>query len=625
MTKGRHSGRLTVILHADVADSTGLVQRDELLAHDGFQLAFHCFEDVIKKYGGSVLELRGDAVIAVFDRASDAVSSALAFQQFNSTHAAASYDSLKPALRIGVAMGEVVIADNTVTGAGVVLAQRVEQLADPGGICITSAIHEALPRRMPFGFDNLGDQDLKGFEDAVRVFKVGLRSGETIPGPQASSSPGLRITWPTAVVSIIIVLGFMAVLAYYLQINSLQQEQVAPYSAEKPVVAVLPFENMSGDPQQDYFSNGITEDIITDLSQLNGLAVIARNSSFNFGNTTATVQEISEKLGAQYLLQGSIRKDGNNIRINAQLVNADSGQQMWASRYDRELTDIFAIQDEITGKVVSELSVQLTGNERRQLAQKSTNNFDAYDLFLQGQIAGATFSKEGLSEAANLYRRAIELDARFARAYGALAIQLTRQVLFSYTDNPAQTRERSLELALKGASMNPDSPQVQWALGYVYLYREEFDNAIAALERAISLSPSYADGYAMLALIRNNLGQAEEAIRLLQKGMELNPFYSWDYLYNLGRAHYTLGNYQLAADFLEQALQRNPSPRGTRLFLIATYVQLGRQDDAEWEVIQLEMSSPETTLSQLRQVYVIKDDELFGRLLGDLEDAGLAE
>jgi len=173
--------------------------------------------------------------------------------------------------------------------------------------------------------------------------------------------------------------------------------------------------------------------------------------------------------------------------------------------------------------------------------------------------------------------------------------------------------------------MNPDSPQVQWALGYVYLYREEFDNAIAALERAISLSPSYADGYAMLALIRNNLGQAEEAIRLLQKGMELNPFYSWDYLYNLGRAHYTLGNYQLAADFLEQALQRNPSPRGTRLFLIATYVQLGRQDDAEWEVIQLEMSSPETTLSQLRQVYVIKDDELFGRLLGDLEDAGLAE
>jgi len=625
MTKGRHSGRLTVILHADVADSTGLVQKDELLAHDEFQLAFHRFEDTIKKYGGRVLELRGDAVIAEFDRASDAVSSALAFQQATANQTAAPDDSLKPTLRIGVAMGEVVIADNTVTGAGVVLAQRVEQLADPGGVCITSAIHEALPRRLPFDFDNLGDQDLKGFEDTVRVFRVMLRSGEAIPAPQAISGPGLRVSWPTAVLAIVLTLTFIAGLAYFLKTNGLQQEQVSREPGEKPIVAVLPFENMSGDPQQEYFSDGISEDIITDLSQLNGLGVIARNSSFNFRNTTATVQEIAEKLGAQYLLLGSVRKDGNNIRINAQLVNADSGHQMWASRYDRELTDMFAVQDEITGKVVSELSVQLTGNERRQLAYNSTNNFDAYDLFLQGQIAGATFSNEGVSEAVNLFRRAIEFDPGFARAYGALAIQLTRQVLFGYTDKPEQTRALALEMVLSGVSLNPDSPQVQWALGYVYLYREEFEKAIAALERAVSLSPSYADGYAMLALIKNNLGQAEEAIRLLEKGMELNPFYSWDYLYNLGRAHYTLGNYQQAAGFLEQALQRNASPRAPRMFLIATYVQLGRQDDAEWEVMQLEISSPETTLSQLRQVYVIKDDELFQRLLDDLEAAGLAE
>jgi len=613
-------------LHADVADSTGLVQRDELLAHDEFQLAFHRFEDAIKKYGGRVLELRGDAIIAEFDRASDAVSSALAFQQINSAHASVPNDSLKPALRIGIAMGEVVIADNTVTGAGVVLAQRVEQLADPGGVCITSAIHEALPRRMPFDFDNLGDKELKGFEDTTRVFRVELRSGETIPAPQAGpTNPGLRVPWPTVVVAIVLVLGLIAGLVYYLKIDSPQQQQVSLDSGEKPIVAVLPFENMSGDPQQEYFSDGISEDIITDLSQLNGLAVIARNSSFNFRNTAATVQEIGEKLGAQYLLLGSVRKDGNNIRINAQLVNAASGHQMWASRYDRELTDVFALQDEITGNVVSELSIQLTGRERKQLAQNSTNNFDAYDLFLQGQITGATFSKEGVSEAVNLFRRVIELDPGFARAYGALAIQLTRQVLFGYTEKPAQTRALALEMVLSGVSLNPDSPQVQWALGYVYLYQEEFDKAIAALERAVSLSPSYADGYAMLALIKNSLGQAEEAIRLLEKGIELNPYYSWDYLYNLGRAHYALGNYQQAAEFLEQALQRNASPRAPRMFLIASYVRLGRQDDAEWEVMQLEISSPETTLSQLRQVYIIKDDELFKRLLDDLEAAGLAE
>jgi len=307
------------------------------------------------------------------------------------------------------------------------------------------------------------------------------------------------------------------------------------------------------------------------------------------------------------------------------IPDVDSGHQIWASRYDSELTDTFAVQDEITGNVVSELSIRITGSECRQLARNSTNNLDACGRFLQAQIAGVTYSKEGISEAANLYRRAIELDPGCARAYGALAVQLTRQVLFGFTDSPAQTRARSLELALTGASINTDSPQVQWALGYVYMYREEIDNAVVALQRAVSLSPSCADGYAMLALIRNNLGQAEEAIQLLEKGMVLNPFYSWDYLYNLGRAHYALGNYQQAADFLEQAMQRNPSPRSTRLFLIATYMHLGRQDDAEWEVTQLEKSSPETTLSQLRQVYVIKDDELFERLLNDLEDAGLAE
>jgi adenylate cyclase len=528
-------------------------------------------------------------------------------------------------LRIGIAMGEVVIADNTVTGAGVVLAQRVENLADPGGVCITSAIHEALPRRMPFEFDNLGDQDLKGFEDSVRVFKVGLRSEESIPAPQAVSRTGLRVPWPTAVLAIVLVLGLMVGFTYYFKIDRQQQQQMPRESGEKPVVAVLPFENMSGDPQQEYFSDGISEDIITDLSQLNGLAVIARNSSFKFRNAAATVQEIGEQLGARYLLLGSVRKDENQIRINVRLVKAESGHQMWANRYDRELTDMFALQDEITGKVVSELSVQLTGTERRQLTQNSTNNFDAYDLFLQAQIVGASFSKEGVSDAVNLYRRAIELDPGYARAYGALAIQLTRQVFLGYTDKPVQVRERSLELALKGASINPDSPHVQWALGYVYMFRNDFDNSIAALERAISLSPSYADGYAMLALVRNNLGQAEEAIRLLKKGMELNPFYSWDYLYNLGRAHYTLGNYEEAADSLEQALQRNASARAPRLYLIATYVRLDRQDEAEWEVMQLEILNPETTLSQLRQVFAIKDDNLLQNLLDDLEKAGLAE
>jgi TolB-like protein/Tfp pilus assembly protein PilF len=522
-------------------------------------------------------------------------------------------------------LGEVVIADKTVTGAGVVLAQRIEQLADPGGICITSAIHEALPRRMPFDFQNLGDQALKGFEEPVRVFRVELRSGENIPEPEAGSgSPGSGRARMTLFAATAILLAILLGLFFFLEDGLLPDEPIAAGTDEKPVVAVLPFKNIGADPQ-DYFSDGISEDIITDLSQLSGLAVIARNSSFKFRNPTETIEEISAKLGAKYLVQGSVRKDGKQIRISAQLVDGSSGHELWANRYDRELTDTFEVQDEITRRVVSELSVEINGDEQRQLDYKATGNFDAYDLFLLAQKAGATFSKEGISEAVNLYRKAIELDPDYARAYGALAVLLTREVTYDFADNPVQSRARSLELALKAVSINPESPQVQWALGFVYMYRDEFDNATAALERALTLSPSYADGYALLALIRNNLGQAEEAIRLLEKGMELNPFYSWDYLYNLGQAHYTLGNYQQAAGFLEQALQRNASPRAARLFLVASYVELGRQDDAEWEIVQLETSNPETTLSQLRQVLVIRDQTLMERLLGDLRSAGLAE
>ncbi len=622
MAQNRRQGKLTVILHADVAGSTGLVQRDELQAHDRFQQAFHRLGDCIRKYGGGVLELRGDALLAEFYRASDAVSAALAFQRDNQSEADADDTGLSPKFRIGIAMGEVVVADHTVTGAGVVLAQRIEQLAEPGGINITSAIHESLPRRLPFDFDNLGDQALKGFDEPVRVFRLRLRAGETVPNPQAGRvSAAIRVPLPTMIVAASLLLALALGLVFLPKTD----DSPSPGLAEaKPVIAVLPLKNTS-EGGQDYFADGVTEDIITDLSQLNGLAVIARNSSFRFRDSTETAQEICARLNANYLVQGSVRKSGNQIRISAQLVDGKTGHELWADRYDRELTDMFELQDEITRRVIAALSIEISGDEQRQLDYQATGSFDAYDLFLLGQTAGVNFTREGVTEAENYYRRAIELDPEYARAYGALAVQLTREVFLGYADNPAQTRARALEMALKGVSINPELPQVQWALGYVYLYRDEFDNAIAALERAITLSPSYADGYGLLALVNNNLGQAEEAIRLLEKGMELNPYYSWDYLYNLGRAYYTLGDYQRSAELLEQALQRNAAPPAPRIYLIASYVQLGRQEEAEWEVMQMEMSYPETTLSQMRREFVIKDVALLERLFSDLATAGIPE
>jgi len=629
MDKDQLSRKLAVILHADVVGSTALVQQNEALAHERIKGAFDRFSEIISSYSGITRELRGDALLAEFDRASDAVSAALAFQISNRDFNSTLKDDIQPSLRIGVSLGEVIVADNTITGAGVVLAQRVEQLADPDGLCITAALHEALPRHMPFELDDLGEQVLKGFDDPVHVYRVSITSGQSIPPPEQNYkiSPSSR-RWQV-VTSAIVALVIAILLSYFFAPweHGTQKAQVdtAVTLVDKLSIAVLPFDNMSDDPNTDYFSDGISEDIITDLSQLKNLAVIARNSSFTYRNTSTKVQDIGKDLGAKYLLEGSVRKAGNRVRITAQLIDTVNGHHLWAERFDRDLTEIFVLQDEITEKIVSALSIQLSGDEQQQLAKNATNNFEAYDYFLQAQILSARFTKEDLIEAAQIYRNVIELDPGFARAYGALAIALTRQVVLGYSDSPAETKERSLEMAHKAVAINPDSPQAQWALGYVYMYRNQFDNAIKALKRSVSLSPSYADGYAMLALINNNLGHAEEAIRLINKGMKLNPYYSWDYLYNLGRAYYALGEYQKATEHLQQALERNAAPRAARLFLIASLVQLERLEDSEWEVMQLEISNPEVTLSHLNNVLVIADTELLNRLIDDLRSAGMAE
>jgi adenylate cyclase len=483
---------------------------------------------------------------------------------------------------------------------------------------------------MPFELDDLGEQVLKGFDDPVHVYKVSVSSGQSIPPPEqnykVSPSPSKWRAVTSAVVALVVVIALIFWFVPWKpgMEKALVDDTAAPL-AGKPSIAVLPFDNMSNDPNQEYFSDGISEDIITDLSQLKNLAVIARNSSFTYRDKSAKAQDIGKDLGVKYLLEGSVRKAGDRIRITVQLIDTSNGHHLWAERFDRELTDMFALQDEITERIVSALSVQLSVDEKQQLANNATKSFEAYDLFRQAQITGASFTKDGYAQAAETYRRAISVDPQFARAYGALAVVLTRLVNAGYSDVPAEMKERSLELARKAVSINPNSPQAQWSLGYVNLYRRQLNEAVTALERAISLSPSYADGYALLALIKNDMGQAEEAIRLIEKGMYLNPHYSWDYLYNLGRANYALGRYERAVEYLEQALDRNQFPGQPRLFLLASFVQLGQQDDAEWEVAQLEMSHPEFTLSHLQTIFPMTDKELLEKFVSDLKAAGLPE
>jgi TolB-like protein/Flp pilus assembly protein TadD len=483
---------------------------------------------------------------------------------------------------------------------------------------------------MPFDQKNLGDQKLKGFEESVRVYTVELKEDTELPEPTtlAGSEKSLTNRWLKITSTIALTVG-VGLLAWFQpwapKYDPSSEVELGLSLPDNPSLAVLPFSNMSDDPSQIYFSDGISEDIITGLSQLKNLIVISRNSSFTFRNTSAKVQDIGKDLGAKYLLEGSVRKSGTQIRITAQLIDTNSGHQLWAEKYDRELTDIFAVQDEITERIVSILSIQLSGDEQQQISNSATKSFDAYDLFLQARISSSSRTEQGMTQAAEILRQAISVDPGFARAYGALAVALTRLANAGYSDSPAEMKERSLELAIRADAMNPNSPQVQWSLGFIYLYRNQFEEAVEALERAISLSPSYADAYALLALIKNEMGLAEEAIRLIEKGMNLNPHYSWDYLYNLGRANYALGRYERAVEYLQQALERNEVVGQSRLFLAASFVQLGQLDDAEWEVEQVQMAFPAFTLSHLRTIFPITDRELLEKFVTDLTAAGLPE
>ena len=399
-----------------------------------------------------------------------------------------------------------------------------------------------------------------------------------------------------------------------------------PASPEKPpTIIVLPFENISGNEQHDTFADGITEDIITDLSGLSNLKVIASNTSFALKGRKVSPLEIAKEIKVDYVLQGSIRRQRDAIRVNARLVDARSGYQKWAERFDRQVTEVFAVQDEVTGAILEALSLNLSQHEKAHLVKRATNNLAAYGHFQEGQRLSKINTPETNRQAQAEYRKAIELDPGYGRAYGALGYTMAYSYRRAWTENPVLTLDRALVLARKGVELDDTIPQTYWSLGYVQLMRKEFVAAEATLSEALAISPNYADGYGLLALIKNGRGDPKAAISLVKKGMELNPYYTWDYPYNLGRAYYALGDADRAIDLLEKARARNENAMPIRLHLAASYVRAGRQDDAEWEVEEIRSLNPKETLSQLRKAHPVEDSETLSMLLQDLRAAGLPE
>jgi adenylate cyclase len=385
---------------------------------------------------------------------------------------------------------------------------------------------------------------------------------------------------------------------------------------------VLPFANMSSDPEQEYFSDGITEDLITDLSKLSGLFVISRNSVFLYKGKAVKPEQVGQELGVQYVLEGSIRKANSRVRITAQLIDATTGHHVWAERYDRDLQDIFAVQDEVTRKIVAAFEVKLTEGEQQRLGRASTGNLEAYDYYLQGLKCHALTTEEANTEARQMFEKAIQLDPQFAVAYVYLGWTYFEEWVLGWNQN-AEMLEHAFTWARRALALDEALSDGHRLLGIIQLWKKNYEQAIAEVEQAITLNPNGADGYAALGDVLNWDGRPKEAIELIEKAVRLNPQYPTWYVWDLGHAYYLAGRYEEALATLKRVLIRNPNFMPAHAYLCTIYTELGRAEEAEAEGTEFRRLAPHLTLDELRRRLPYKDPTRLERILDVARKAGL--
>jgi TolB-like protein/DNA-binding winged helix-turn-helix (wHTH) protein len=404
--------------------------------------------------------------------------------------------------------------------------------------------------------------------------------------------------------------------------------QIQEETASQDVVyslAVMPFESLGDDPVQLNLADGLTEDLITDFSRLSNMLVISGTSTNHYRGKDISPQTLAEELGVDFILKGNVRRIGDKIRVNAQLIDAKNGYNRWAERYDKGVEEIFAVQNDVTNSILTAFDLKPPSQEMERVDRAATSNLLAYDYFLEGQRLSKIQTKESHEEARVAYRKAIDADPGYGRAYGALAYLMSVSYRRGWTDTPTETIDRAVQLGKQGVELDDTIPQTYWSLGFAYLMKRDFEKAEQALQDAIRIAPSYADGYGLLALIKNNQGEPEKAIEYIRKGMRLNPFFTWDYYFNLGRAYYTMGRYEEAIEYLLKAKERNENVIQIRLILAASYVNVNRMDEAEWEVEEVQFLNPTETLTHTRQTMPMTNLAYLDKFISDLRKAGLPE
>ena len=572
------SRRLAAILAADIAGYSALMGSDEartvrdLKGHQAVVLP------MVGEFGGRVIDTAGDGILAEFPSVLNAVECAVVIQRKMVERNAAIEPERRMEFRIGINLGDVIYDGDRIFGDGVNVAARLEGIAEPGGICVSGKVHEEIRAKIGLPYEDLGDKQLKNIAEPVRVY--GIRLG----GAPRRAGPALP---------------------------------------DKPSIAVLPFQNMSGDPEQEYFSDGMTEDLITDLSKVSGLFVIARNSSFAYKGRSVKVQEIGRDLGVRFVLEGSVRKAGNRVRITAQLIDAGSGGHLWAERFDRDLTDIFSTQDEVVEKIVGALAVKLTQGEVQRLRRRATANVQAYETWLRARELLSRSTRDAIAQAKVMYRRAIEIDASFAPPQAGLSLAVIAEYVSDWAEDPAEALNEAERWSRRACELDDQEPLSLIALGSVLLWRRDHDGALAEFRRMIALDPNSAQGHSATGLALMYAGRAAEALESFALAMRLDPHYPGIVLHFMAQTNFSLGNYEAAAKQLLERIGRTPGTDSSRMLLAACYGHLGRMDEARAMWAELMKINTDFSLAQRARVLPYKDAGDFQRIAAGLAKAGL--
>jgi len=589
MAKERVQRKLAAIVAADVVGYSRMMGRDEagtLARLKSLRADF--LHPKVAEYDGRIVKTTGDGTLIEFGSAVDAVAHAIDVQRGMADRNAGLPEEEQVWLRLGINVGDIIIDGNDIYGDGVNVAARLEMLAEPGSICISGRVHDYVGDRLDIASEDLGRQALKNIAEPIHVYRI--RPGDT----KATPNPGARGLLPLP---------------------------------SKPSVAVLPFQNMSGDSDQEYFSDGISEDIITALSRVRQIFVIARNTTFTYKGKAVDVQAVARDLGVRYVVEGSVRKAANRVRITAQLIDGDTGNHIWAERYDRVLEDIFAVQDEITENVVAALGPELTSAEIQRARRKDPSNLDAWDCTMRAMWHYARVTRQDMEEARRLALRAIEMDSGAAAAFAVLALTHVRDAINGWSESVQQSISAAYEAGRNAVVLDDRDANAQRALGWANLLQRRFEDAFSRFETAIDVDPNNASTHGSLGVALAMIGRRDEAVKHIATAMRLSPRDPFKYLWLTwrGEAEFVEEKYDEAAEWARRSLQINPDfPSGLRL-LAASLGQMGRIDEARAALEQLLRLVPGQTVETVRNQFLYKAPENMERYLDGLHKAGLPE